>query len=181
MRQADFLARLERGLRALSEVERMTILSDYQRYFADGAAAGRDESEVAASLGNPTRLAAELRIGHDLQSWRAGGGRSPFRTLRTVLLLLCLDSLVWLPALLAGVVLLVALGTGFVALIYGLFTLAVEPFDDPLGGIGAALLRGIGWLAAGIGLLLVCNVAIQGLASLLARRRRAINCNEVSP
>jgi uncharacterized membrane protein len=174
MNAAEFLRRLERGLRDFPAAERTMILADYQRYFADGAAAGRAEAEVAESLGSPARLAAELLLGRDVQAWRApGGARSPFRTLRTMSALVLLEGLVWLPALLAILLLLAMLGAGLAALMYGVFTLAVEPFDDPLGGVGAALLRAVGWLSAGTALLLAANTALHGIAILIGRRARA--------
>lgn len=186
MTRAEFLRELDRGLRALPAAARDEILADYQRYFVDGTAAGRGEAEVAQSLGNPRRLSAELRLDHEVKKWQAGGGaRSSWRALKGVSALLALDGLLWLPALFATLVLLLTLGGGLVAATYGVFTLVVDPFDDPLGGVFAALLRGIGWLAAGAGLLLVSNAGIYGLARLFARGSRRSNplndSNEVLP
>jgi uncharacterized membrane protein len=173
MTRIEFLREMSRGLRALPAAARDEILADYQRYFADGAAAGRDEDEVVSSLGNPRRISAELQLGHDVKQWQEGGGaRSSWRALKGLSILLALDGLLWLPGLFATLVLLLTLGGGLVAATYGVFTLIVEPFDDPLGGVFAALLRGIGWLAAGTGLLLVSNAGIYGLARLFARATR---------
>lgn len=172
MTRDEFLRRLERALRSLPAAERQAIRADYERYFADGAAAGREEPEVAESLGNPTRLAAELRLAHEFDSWKhPGGARSHGRALRSLLALAFTQGLLCLPALLAVVLLLVILGAGFVSALYGLFTLVIGPFDQPLGGAAAALLRGVGLLAAGAALLLLANAGIYGLSSLLVRAR----------
>jgi uncharacterized membrane protein len=182
MSRVEFLRILERGLKALPDIERDAILADYQRYFADGSAAGRKEEEVATSLGNPKRLAAELRLGHDVQAWSATeGSRSPLGTLKSMLALVLLDGVLWLPALAAVLLVLLALGAGFTALLYGMFTLAVEPFDHPLGGIAAALLRAVGWLSAGAALLLISNASIHALASLFVRARHARERSPVPP
>lgn len=174
MTRADFLRRLARSLRSLPVPERQAILTDYEHYFADGAQAGRSEAEVAESLGTPERLAAELRLSHDMNQWRhAGGVRSSWRAARGMLALSLLEGLVWLPAFLVGLLLVVALGAGFLSILYGIFTLTVEPFDAPLGGIVAVLLRGVALLAAGAALLLFSNASIYGLSSLLVRARRS--------
>lgn len=185
MTRAEFLRRLARGLSTLPPPEREAIQSDYERYFVDGAQAGRDESEVAESLGDPARLAAELCLAHEVDAWRdAGGVRSTWRATRGLLALSLIQGLVWLPAFLVVLVLILVLGAGFLATLYGVFTLTVEPFDDPLGGVFAVLLRGVALLAAGAALLLVSNAGIYGLSSLLVRARRSrggpINSTEVS-
>ena len=170
MKRQEFLRRLARGVRSLPGAERGAILADYERYFADGVAAGRQESEVAASLGNPARLAAELRLANDVNTWRVTGGmRPPWRATRSLLALSLVEGLLWLPAVMAVLSLLALLAGGFVSLLYGVFTLLVESFDDPPGGVLAALLRGFALLAAGAGLLLIANAGIYALASLFAR------------
>jgi uncharacterized membrane protein len=182
MTRQEFLRRLARGLRSLPDSERKAILSDYDRYFVDGAAAGRQESEVATSLGDPSRLAAELRLAHDVNAWRHGSGaRSPWRALRNLFALALLEGLLWLPAVAAALSLLLLLAGGLVSMLYGLFTLFVESFDDPTGGVFAALLRGLALLAGGAGLLLIAHAGIYGLAIFFTRRGRQLPSTEVSP
>jgi uncharacterized membrane protein len=166
MTRAEFLDRLEQGLRQLPEAERARILADYDSYFADGEAAGRAAGEISSSLGNPATLAAELRLAHEVTSWRADSRpRATLRLFWALLSLAALHSVAWLPFAL-GVVLIVAMfGAGLCALAYGIFTLVVEPFDAPLGGVPAALARALGWLSAGVGVLAVSGASAYALAN----------------
>ena len=61
MNRAHFMAQLRDGLSGLHHTDIGDITADYERHFADGAADGRSEDEVAAALGDPPRLARELR------------------------------------------------------------------------------------------------------------------------
>ena len=51
MNRAEFLARLRRGLVGLPAAAANEIVADYEAHFADGAAAGRSEAEVAEAAG----------------------------------------------------------------------------------------------------------------------------------
>lgn len=164
MNRVDFLGRLSEALRAMPAGARDRILADYESYFADGRAAGRDEREVAASLGDPRRIAAELSLGHDLGEWRRGArGKPALRALRTLFTLVLLEGVAWLPLLLGLLALLLLGGASFAALAYGCASLFVGVFDAPLGGMVAASLRALAYLSAGIGLLALCNLAVYGL------------------
>jgi uncharacterized membrane protein len=186
MKRADFMRELDRGLRGLPVAAREEILADYERYFSDGLAAGRADEDIAHSLGRPARLAAELILAHDMTpSKGAGVGHFPWRAIKSLSVLLFLDALLWLPVLIALLLLLVLAGGGLTAVVYGIFTLGVETFDDPLGGVLAALLRAVGLLAGGAGLLLLADAGIQGLAWFLVHgtsRRGSVSnkSNEVS-
>jgi uncharacterized membrane protein len=184
--RAEFLQRLEQGLRQVPQDERARILADYESYFADGGAAGRDAGEISASLGNPATLAAELRLAHEVTSWRADNRpRATLRLFSALLSLTALHSVAWLPFAL-GVLLIVAMfGAGLCALAYGVFTLVVEPFDAPLGGVPAALARALGWLSAGMGVLAVSGASAYALGNTFVRlqqlsRRIARSSIEVS-
>lgn len=173
MRREEFLDRLERQLHDLPSQKRAEILGDYTSYFEEGAAAGRDERDVAESLGNPARLAAELRLGHDLQSLRTSvGPRAAIRALGSLVRLIAVDGAAWL--LLTGSALLVFLLViaGVVTFFYGGFILITEPFDAPLGGFLAALLRALAFLAAGVALGAVSLAGVHALAALFLRLRR---------
>lgn len=61
MNQATYLSSLKRALSGLPAAEVADVLADCERYFIDGLASGRDESAVAAGLGDPRKMAAELR------------------------------------------------------------------------------------------------------------------------
>lgn len=69
MDRNEFLRRLGQALGAMPEDERQDILADYQAYFEDARADGRDEAAVAAALGDPERLARELMAERRLQAW----------------------------------------------------------------------------------------------------------------
>jgi uncharacterized membrane protein len=69
MNRADFLARLKKGLVGLPTSSASEILNDYEAHFDDGIAAGRSEAEVATALGDPDRLARELRAEAGAQRW----------------------------------------------------------------------------------------------------------------
>jgi len=61
MSRALFMAKLKEGLAGLPQPEIDEIVSDYEHHFAEAAAAGQSEDDVVARLGDPARLAGELR------------------------------------------------------------------------------------------------------------------------
>ena len=69
MNRLAFLTILHDGLAGLPERETDDILADYMSYFDEAQAAGRSEDEVAAALGDPRRLARELRAESGLRRW----------------------------------------------------------------------------------------------------------------
>src|SRR6186997_2417243 len=69
MTRQAFLARLRDGLRGLPPRAVSDIMADYEAHFAEGEAHGRSEAEVAAALGEPGRLARELRAEVGLRRW----------------------------------------------------------------------------------------------------------------
>ncbi len=71
MSRQAFLGRLRAGLRGLPPQVVDDIAADYEAHFAEGAAAGRSEAEIAAALGDPDRLARELRAEASLKRWEA--------------------------------------------------------------------------------------------------------------
>src|SRR5690349_2876440 len=98
--QAEFLARLRQGLRGLPPATVNDIAADYETHFADGMAAGRSEPEVASALGDPARLARELRAEIGLQRWETVRSPSAAATaIFAVLGLGALDILILLPVL----------------------------------------------------------------------------------
>ena len=69
MTRAEFMGRLRRGLVGMPTAAAAEIASDYEMHFEDGASAGRTEAEVAAALGDPDRLARELRAEAGARRW----------------------------------------------------------------------------------------------------------------
>jgi len=100
MTKAEFLDTLRRRLAGLPPSEIDELVSDYAAYFADGMAAGRSEAEIAAALGDPMRLARELRAEAGFRRWESA--RTPanfFAVLFGFLALVAVDFVFLLPLL----------------------------------------------------------------------------------
>ena len=158
MTRQAFMARLQEGLRGLPPSTIADIVADYETHFTEGAAAGRSEADVAAALGDPGRLARELRAEQGLKRWEeersasAGAG-----AVFAVLGLGALDILVLLPILMGVGGTIFGLGIAVVALfIAGGVVFAAGPFAGFPGGTAAAVLAGLGLMsgAASLGALL---------------------------
>lgn len=169
MTRDKFMRQLRRGLVGMPAESIATITSDYESYFADGLQAGRSETSLTLALGDPRRIAAELRLDATARQWEAARTvRSGVRTVVAALSLLTVDVLSLLPVGLA--VLLCALGLfgAFVVLLAGGFVLVVGPWDNPPGGTAAAILQGLGLIAGAISaaalILLVSLRLIDALA-----------------
>ena len=91
MTRQEFLTRLRNGLAGMPATAITDIVSDYETHFADGQAAGRSEQEVAAALGDPTRLARELRAEQGLKAWQET--RTPSTAVTAVFAVLGLGAL----------------------------------------------------------------------------------------
>lgn len=61
MNQVTYLTQLKRALAGMPAAEVADIMADCERHFLDGLAAGRGEQAIASALGDPRRMAAELR------------------------------------------------------------------------------------------------------------------------
>lgn len=149
MTRQAFMARLREGLRGLPPQTVIDVISDYEAHFADGASAGRSEDEVAAALGNPDRLAREIRAESTMTRWREE--RTPSSAASAVFAVLglgALDILILLPILMGVAATIFGLFVAVVVMFFvGAFMLAAGPFADPPGGPAAAVLAGIGVMA----------------------------------
>lgn len=146
MTRAEFITRLRRGLAGLPVTTIADIVADHEAHFADGQAAGRTEAEVAAALGDPGRLAREMRAEAGLKQWEER--KNPSNALAAVIALLGLGAIdiIFLLPLLMGVLgalfgVLVAVVAIFVS---GGFVFAAGPLTAPPGGPLTAFLAGIG-------------------------------------
>lgn len=152
MTRADFMQRLRRGLAGLPPSAQAEILSDYETHFADGAAEGRAEAEVAAALGDPGRLARELRLEAGLKRWEEE--RNPAAAAGAVMALVGLgavDILILLPLLTAVVSVIAGLFVAAISVfITGGAILVAGPFFDPPGGAAFAVLLGVGIMGASV-------------------------------
>lgn len=149
MTRDEFMGRLRRGLVGLPTVSAAEIAADYETHFEDGAAAGRSEAEVAAALGDPDRLARELRAEAGARRWDQEKNPSAAAgAVFAVLGLGAIDILILLPVLMGVVGALF----GFFMAAVGLFiagggVMIVGPFAGFPGGVATAILAGLGLMA----------------------------------
>lgn len=169
MSRQAFLNRLREGLRDMPAGAADDIIADYEAHFAEGEAAGRTEAEVAAALGDPGRLARELKAEAGLKQWEAQ--RNPSAAANAVFAVLglgAIDVLILLPILLsiAGTLFAFAI-VGVVLFGIGGFLFAVGPFIGTGSEIGAAMLAGLGVMAGGTSLGALTALATIGFVNAL--------------
>ena len=152
MNRAEFLARLQRGLVGLPTITANEIVADYESHFADGAAAGRTEAQVAEALGDPDRLARELKAEASAKRWgQEQTASSAAGAIFGILGLGAIDILILLPIALPvfGTVLSILIG-GIAVFVAGGFVLVAGPFIGVPGGAAAAALLGVGLMGLGL-------------------------------
>jgi uncharacterized membrane protein len=71
MTKEEFLKTLRRRLSGLPQDEIEEIMADYATHFEEGLASGRSEAEIAEALGDPARIARELRAEAGFRLWAA--------------------------------------------------------------------------------------------------------------
>ncbi len=154
MTRNEFISRLRRALGAFPPETVNDIVGDYEAHFAEAVAAGRSEAEVAAALGQPERLARELRMEAGLARWeREKTPSSAAGALFALVGLGAVDILILIPFILSVFstlfgILLVALTLVFV----GVFIMTVGPFAAPPGGPLVAILGGLAVTSGSIAL-----------------------------
>ena len=169
MTRAEFLTRLKRGLAGLPASAIADIVSDYEAHFNEAQEAGRSETEVAAALGEPERLAREQRAEQGVKRWEETKNPSAAAgAIFAIVGLGAVDILFLLP-LLMGV-----LGTLFAffmasigVFVAGGVVCAVGPFAGPPGGPATALLLGIGLMAGATALAAVTTLVTIGMVNAL--------------
>ena len=177
MTKAEFLDTLRRRLAGLPLAEIDEVIADYATHFADGRAAGRGEEEIAAALGDPMRLARELRAEAGLRRWETA--RTPanfFAALFGFLALVAVDFVFLLPLLgilalftLLGGIALIALCIAGLAVLTNLFHWSHGFLVLP--SLPRAL-AGIGLLGVGIGGSALLLLALDHVVRLLGRYAR---------
>jgi uncharacterized membrane protein len=160
MTRLEFLDTLRRRLAGLPPAEIDDLVADYATHFADGMAAGRSEADIAQALGDPMRLARELRAEAGFRRWETE--RTPgsfFAVLFGFLALVAVDFVFLLP-LLGGLALL-ALCIAGLALLAKLFSweglFAVHSLARKLSGLG---LLGVG-IGGGALLLMMIDYVVR--------------------
>jgi uncharacterized membrane protein len=177
MNRAMFLSELRMGLSGLPQNEIDETVADYEAHFSEGIAAGRSEAAIASALGDPARLARELRAEAGFKRWeteRSAG--SMVGAVFALLGLATLDLIFLIPFVcVVGAILLSMIVTAIALFFSGgaVWLLALFPGLMMFGtsgvlGSGAALaLAGFGLIAGGVGLAaltwLLLDVFIRGL------------------
>jgi uncharacterized membrane protein len=177
MNRVAFLTILRDGLTGLSAQEIDDILADYNAYFDEAHASGRSEEEVAAALGDPRRLARELRAETGLRRWE---NHRSLGNSATALLALgglaAVDILLLLPLLFAATLALLVIGlVMFVLGIVGIGALLSLFKIGQFASIAAIVLRaavGIGLIAASTGLGGLLVLGFNGAVKMLGRYAR---------
>lgn len=169
MTRAEFLSRLKKGLVGMPTTAAADIVADYEAHFTDGVAAGRTESEVAAALGDPDRLARELRAEAGAQRWHQE--KNPSAAAAAVFAVLglgAIDLIFLLPILMGVIGALIGVFIAVIAVFFsGGVVMVAGPFAAAPGGAFAAILAGLGLMAgatsAGALLTIVTIGLVNGL------------------
>ena len=176
MTRLEFLETLRRRLAGLPEAAIDDLVADYATHFADGMAAGRSEAEIAEALGDPMRLARELRAEAGFRRWETE--RTPasfFAVLFGFVALVAVDFVFLLP-LLGGLVLftLIAAIVLLALCIAGIVLLAKLFSWDGLFAVHSLVrkLSGLGLLGVGIGGGALLLMMIDYVVRLLGRFAR---------
>ena len=169
MTRQAFMARLLEGLRGMPPLAQADIVADYNNHFNEGVAAGRSEADVAAGLGDPGRLARELRAEAGLKRWEehrsASAGAS---AIFAVLGLGAIDILVLLPILMGVGGAIFGIGVGVIAIFFtGGVVFAAGPLTGMPGGPAAAILAGIGLMTGAASLGALLSIVTIGLVNAL--------------
>lgn len=174
MNRAHFMAQLRDGLAGLHHSDIDDIVADYESHFSDGAADGRTQEEVAAALGDPVRLARELRAEIGFRRWEEN--RSAGNFLGVVLALLGLatiDFIILLPFLCFLAALFFGLAVACLGMVVGgAFLMFNLLWGGVMGNTGMQLLVALGLISGAVGggalLLLLMDI----IAKLLIRYAR---------
>jgi uncharacterized membrane protein len=177
MTRTAFLSALRDGLRGLEGQEVDDIVADYAAHFSDGIAAGRSEEEVARALGDPARLAKELRAEAGLRRWQEHrNAGNLFAAVFAFVGLATLDLVLLLPLLLVVALALfvfavVLMAFFFMGIASVVSLLSWESFSTASGAI-ARFLAGVGLVAGAIGGGALLLIVLDALVRLLGKYAR---------
>ncbi|NHO33181.1 DUF1700 domain-containing protein [Acetobacter fallax] len=174
----DFMRRLAGGLRGMPKDTATDILQDYEGHFGEGRRAGRSDADIAHQLGDPARLARELRAEAGIRRWE--DERSMAAALGAIVGLLglaALDLFIVIPVLITILIVvfclaLAAVCIGFAGLVILPFAiLNILPSSD--GSWLQNILIGLGLFSAGVSGTAFCALFLIGLTDLVSRYARA--------
>ena len=169
MTRAEFLTRLRRGLNGLPSETVDEIVADHEAHFVEAAAKGRNDAEIAAALGNPERLAREVKAEAGMARWEAE--KTPSSAIAALVALLglgAIDILILLP-ILVGVVsaLFAVFGAAIAVFFAGGVVFVAGPFTEVPGGPLTAIFAGIGVMALGVVMAAITAILSIWLVNLL--------------
>ncbi|MEZ2133040.1 MULTISPECIES: DUF1700 domain-containing protein [unclassified Sinorhizobium] len=156
MTRDAFLRALRSGLAGLPPQDVDDIVADYAAHFAESNTSGRGEEEVAAALGDPARIARELRADAGLRRFEAHWSLSNLLAATTALAGLAIVDIFFLLPLLI-VTIFVALGVATALSAIGavgvkiVFTTFLFHLGEPVTGVVARLLIGAGLVSGLLG------------------------------
>lgn len=131
MDRKTFMNELSRLLTGISEEEKRDILFDYDEHFTIGIEGGRTETEIVAALGDPRKIAKQLRASYMIE--KAETTKSAGNILRAVLAAMGLGFF--------NLVFVLGLFLGLIGVLLGIFGTAI---GFMVGGVGAFLAPFIG-------------------------------------
>lgn len=177
MTRDAFLSSLRAHLRRVPAKTVNEIVADYASHFDEGMAHGRNEADIAAALGDPARLARELRAEAGLKRWEEERSASAAgAAILAILSLGAIDVLILLPVLIAVAAVLFAFACASVALLcVGVMLMVVVApfgFSGFAGTLAQALLAGIGCFAMGASMGALTILIGRGVLNLLIRYGR---------
>ena len=156
MTRDAFLRTLRLGLAGLPPQEIEDIVGDYAAHFAESDASGRSEAEVAAALGDPARIARELRAEAGLRRFEAHWSMSNMLAAAMALAgLAIVDILFLLPMLIVTIFISLGLAIALAAIggvgVKIIFTTLLFHIGGSMTGIFARLLIGAGFVSCLVG------------------------------
>lgn len=175
MKRDEFIGRLKNGLAGMPHDQMDDIVHDYESHFAEGTAQGRSEDDIAAALGDPARLAKELRAEAGLRRWQEGrNAASLIAALLAFLGLATFDVILLLPVLFVILIVLFALGIAMLAVIIAgiIHTAGALVSFESLRNSVAVLFQGAGLVAGGIGGGAVVLLVLDWMVAVLGRYAR---------
>jgi len=161
MTRDEFLKRLNRGLAGVSPEAAADIVADYEAHFEAAEAEGRSEAEVAEALGDPARIAREHKLEAGVRRWETA--RTPSSAAGAIVAVLglgAIDILVLAPVLLPMIGVIVGLYLALIGVFFaGGGVMIAGPFSGFPGGAAAAVLGGLGMMAAAVALAALLTIA----------------------
>jgi uncharacterized membrane protein len=175
MNRVTFMNELRAGLSGLHAADVNDVLADYESHFADGAAHGRSEDEVAQALGDPARLARELRAEAGFKRWeRERNAGNLVGVVFALIGLATLDLIFLIPLLLVIAAVLLGLACGCIGVMIGGSVLLISTLVGNYHGMTPVMqgLLGFGLISGGIGGGALVVLAADAMARTLIRYAR---------